>query len=74
MDNTQGNVTGKACYSVDEFCSAHAISRAMFYKLRSEGKGPKTMSVGSRTLISLEAAADWRRLCEGVAAGRKEVA
>jgi predicted DNA-binding transcriptional regulator AlpA len=64
MDIVQGNVTGKACYSVDEFCSAHAISRAMFYKLRADGKAPRTMSVGSRTLISYEAAADWRRLCE----------
>jgi hypothetical protein len=81
MNTIQGNVTGpekkpaktpgipKACYSVNEFCLAHAISRAMFYKLRLEGKGPKTMSVGSRTLISSEAAADWRRACEGEVAG-----
>jgi hypothetical protein len=68
MDTVQGNVAGKACYSVDEFCSAHAISRAMFYKLRAGGKAPRTMSVGSRTLISYEAAADWRRLCESEAA------
>ena len=64
MDTFQGNVTGKACYSVDEFCSAHAISRAMFYKLRADGRAPRTMSVGTRTLISYEAAADWRRSCE----------
>ena len=64
MDSIQGNVTGKACYSVDEFCSSHAISRAMFYKLRADGKAPRTMSVGSRTLISYEAASDWRRSCE----------
>jgi predicted DNA-binding transcriptional regulator AlpA len=68
MDTIQRNVTGKACYSVDEFCSAHAISRAMFYKLKAEGRGPKTMSVGSRTLVSMEAAAEWRRSCEGEAA------
>jgi len=68
MDTIQGNVTGKACYSVDEFCSSHSISRAMFYKLRAEGKGPRTMSVGTRTLISSEAAADWRRACEAEAA------
>jgi hypothetical protein len=68
MDNIQGNITGKACYSVGEFCSAHAISRAMFYKLRALGKAPREMSVGSRTLISYEAAADWRRLCESEAA------
>jgi predicted DNA-binding transcriptional regulator AlpA len=64
----QGNVTGKACYSIDEFCSSHGISRAMFYKLRADGKAPRTMSVGSRTLISYEAAADWRRARESVEA------
>ena len=68
MDSIQGNVTGKACYSVDEFCSAHAISRAMFYKLRANGRAPRTMAVGSRTLISYEAATEWRRACEGAAA------
>jgi hypothetical protein len=61
MNTIQGNVTGKACYSVDEFCSSHSISKAMFYKLRAVGKAPQTMAVGSRTLISYEAAADWRR-------------
>jgi predicted DNA-binding transcriptional regulator AlpA len=68
VDTVQGNVTGKACYSVDEFCSAHAISRAMFYKLRADGNAPRTMAVGSRTLISYEAAADWRRACESTEA------
>ena len=68
MDTIQGNVTGKACYSVDEFCAAHSISRAMFYKIRAEGKGPRVMSVGARTLISSEAAADWRRECESASA------
>ena len=68
MDTIQGNVSGKACYSVDEFCSSHAISRAMFYKLRADNKAPRTMAVGSRTLISYEAAADWRRACESTEA------
>jgi predicted DNA-binding transcriptional regulator AlpA len=64
MDTIQANGTSKACYLIDEFCSAHAISRAMFYKLRANGRAPRTMSVGSRALISYEAAADWRRSCE----------
>jgi hypothetical protein len=64
MDTIQGNVAGKACYSIDEFCSSHRISRPMYYKLRAAGKAPRTMSVGTRTLISYEAAADWRRACE----------
>jgi len=66
VNTTQSN-PGKACYSVDEFCSAHSISRAMFYKLLADGKGPRTMAVGARKLISHEAAADWRRQMEAAA-------
>ena len=47
--------------SIREFCALHGISEDMFYKMQREGWGPATMKVGSRTLISHEAAADWRR-------------
>jgi hypothetical protein len=47
--------------SIAEFCRLHGISEDMFYKMGREGWGPATMKVGSRTLISHEAAADWRR-------------
>jgi predicted DNA-binding transcriptional regulator AlpA len=53
--------------SVDEFCIAHGISRAMFYKLLKVGKGPRVMRVGSRTLVSEESAAAWRRAMEAEA-------
>ncbi|WP_212566890.1 hypothetical protein [Aromatoleum tolulyticum] len=36
----------------------------MFYKLMKSGHGPRIMKVGTRTLISVEAAADWRRQME----------
>ena len=51
----------KASSSIDEFCAEHGISRAMFYKLRGEGKAPALMTVGTRKLVSIEAAAAWRR-------------
>src|SRR6516225_11158195 len=47
--------------SIREFCALHGISEDMFYKMQREGWEPATMKVGSRTLISHEAAADWRR-------------
>jgi len=46
-------------YSVGEFCTRHRISVQSFYKLRSEM--PTTFTVGTRRLISREAAAAWRR-------------
>ena len=45
-------MTNKAAQSIDEFCVSHGISRAMFYKILSQGRGPRVMKVGTRTLIS----------------------
>jgi len=50
-----------AAYSVSQFCEAHNISEAFYYRLRRAGLGPRVMRVGARTLISHEAAARWRR-------------
>jgi predicted DNA-binding transcriptional regulator AlpA len=47
--------------TVDEFCQSHRISRGTFYNLLKDDRGPRVMKVGSRTLISTEAAIDWRR-------------
>src|SRR5262249_48711920 len=55
-------------FSIRQFCKAHAISEDMFYKMKREKWGPTTMKVGSRTLISVEAAAAWRRRQEHPAA------
>jgi predicted DNA-binding transcriptional regulator AlpA len=48
-------------YSVAEFCEAFGLSVPMFYKLKNKGRAPRIMKVGSRTLISFEAADKWRR-------------
>ncbi|MBO0715834.1 MAG: hypothetical protein J2P55_00665 [Rhizobiales bacterium] len=48
-------------YTIAEFCKAYRLSPAMFYKLRANGEGPDVMKVGSRTLISIEAATRWHR-------------
>src|SRR5262249_17409924 len=50
--------------SIREFCRLHGISEDQFYKMKREGWGPTTMKVGSRTLISVKAAAAWRRARE----------
>ena len=51
-------------YTIEEFCKSHKISRGTFYNLAKDGRGPVIMKVGSRTIISAEAAADWRRKME----------
>ena len=51
-------------FSIHEFCRRHGISRAHFYNLAKAGTAPKMMHVGRRTLISVEAAEEWRRRME----------
>jgi hypothetical protein len=53
--------------SVREFCARHRISVQLFYKLKPLGLMPTTFNVGTRVLISKEAAAAWRRAREKTA-------
>lgn len=50
----------RAAFGVDEFCKAHGICRSNFYALVNAGEGPRIFKAGTRTLVSKEAAADWR--------------
>jgi len=43
-------------FTVPEFCDAHRISRALFYIMLRDGRGPRLIKAGRRTLISAEAA------------------
>jgi hypothetical protein len=61
-------------YSVDEFCARHRISPQLFYKLKPKGLMPMTFNVGTRVLISREAAEDWRREREQAAQAAGRVA
>jgi hypothetical protein len=52
-------------YSIPEFCHAHGgMSQAFFHALVAKGRGPRLMKVGARTMVSVEAAAEWRRAQE----------
>ena len=56
-----------AAFSIREFCAAHRISQSMYFKLRNMSLGPREMAVGTRRLISKEAAAEWRKAREAAA-------
>jgi excisionase family DNA binding protein len=62
------NMSTTMMFSVADFCQQHGISRGTFYKLLGEGRGPKAVKIGRRTLISSEAAEAWRRRMEREAA------
>jgi len=50
--------------SVPAFCVDHGVSRSLFYRLIKEGRGPRLTKIARRTLISAEAAAEWRAKME----------
>jgi len=58
------NKSAPAVFDVSSFCSAHRISRSFFYRLLGEGRGPRLLKIGRRTLITAESAAEWRALLE----------
>lgn len=55
-------------FTVNDFCAAHSISRATFYRLLRDGRGPKTSRLGERLMISKQAAAEWRAQLEAATA------
>ncbi|MCK1718310.1 hypothetical protein IVA81_11270 [Bradyrhizobium sp. 141] len=54
----------RAAYSISEFCEAHRICEAFYYKLRAAGLGPREMRILGKVTISIEAALEWRRARE----------
>jgi len=55
---------GPLVYTVAEFCSSHRISRSKLYALWRSGIGPRSIKLGSKNLITAEAACEWRRHLE----------
>jgi hypothetical protein len=47
-------------FTISEFCAAHRISRSWLYKEWKAGRGPPIKPIGSKVIITSEAAADWR--------------
>ncbi|MCD9821619.1 hypothetical protein [Bradyrhizobium japonicum] len=63
----------RGAYSLDEFCAAHNISMGLYRKLREQGLGPRETRILRRVVISVEAAAAWRREREAASAAETEV-
>jgi hypothetical protein len=55
-------------FSLAKFCRRHGISLQLYYKLAQQGLAPATFNVGTRVLVSKEAAARWRAEREAASA------
>jgi hypothetical protein len=60
-DRSRAGSRAGACVFGGRILHIAPISKPYFYKLLRTGGAPRVMRVGARTLISVEAAADWRR-------------
>jgi hypothetical protein len=47
-------------FTIQEFCKAHRISVSYYYELKKLGRAPREIMLGTRRIISAEAAAAWR--------------
>lgn len=47
--------------TIAEFCDRYRLSVAMYYKLRAEGKGPDTLKMGAKRMITEGAALAWEK-------------
>jgi hypothetical protein len=55
---------GASAMSIARFCVRNDISQPMYFKLQTNGLGPKTTQLGARTLITIEAERRWRQARE----------
>jgi hypothetical protein len=46
-------------FTIPEWCRHRRMSISMYYKLRTQGKGPATLDVGRHKTITAEADAAW---------------
>jgi len=51
-------------YTVNSLCEKMTISRSLFYKLRSQGRGPDLIKIGNRSVITQGAADMWVQALE----------
>lgn len=67
IENEKENPVRRAAYTIPEFCDAHRISEALYYKARAAGLGPREKRVLTKVIITEEAAAEWREMAQAVA-------
>jgi predicted DNA-binding transcriptional regulator AlpA len=68
MTRPESDNDGLDALSIPQFCARHGISPQTFYRMKAEGIAPAMFKLGTRVLISREAAAAWRREREATSA------
>jgi hypothetical protein len=61
MSNREVLQLRRKALSVEEFCRMHSISKAFFYKVLGQGRGPRITKLGRRSFVMVEDAEIWRQ-------------
>jgi hypothetical protein len=59
-------------FSLATFCRRHGLSLQMYYKIAQQDLAPETFNIGTRVLVSKEAAARWRAKREAATAAKAQ--
>jgi len=59
MAENRHRTTALEALSIPESAALAGVSRAFLYRLLSEGRGPRIIKIGARTLVRRQALADW---------------
>ena len=51
---------GQLAYTIPQFCNAHQISVGLYFKLKAQGRAPRLMKLGRRSLITAQEIARWQ--------------
>jgi hypothetical protein len=70
----QTEIPPQPVFTIKKFCERYEIAPSFFFKLQRQGKAPRTLRVGSKVLITSQAAADWIAAREAETAEQARVA
>jgi hypothetical protein len=70
----QTEIEPQAVFTIKEFCDRYRIATSFYFKLQKQGRGPRTMRLGSKVLISAQAASEWAAAIEAESAEQSRVA
>ena len=60
----------RAGYTIDEFCERWGFKRSTWYTMERKGKAARTMDIGSRRIITVEAEKEWSEQRQAEAADK----
>jgi hypothetical protein len=69
LEHAPAREGARYAFTISEFCEAHRVSKSWLYQQWTLGRGPRVKQIGTKKIITVEDAAEWRRQREIITAG-----